>query len=361
MTEVASRESPSTASCDGISLGMILRDVDNFTEEEVYMNLSTYWDLRGSNQSATKIFASLLAHISEMSSLKALAKQLHFEPKHGIKQLSAWSLAERATDLSFKPCQGAARDMAYSPQVKKCVLDPQRLSKRVQMKLRSRLSLSLEQHLITLISDSIHERMNGFVNKLVDVAHARARLVINSGQFDGRNIRPSKPKDEIREINTVILQRASLRFEQERQKLLQLGEQSNKRKSRGNVEVDEDLLIRAEKAVEQEEERKLADAANEATRSALGDAKYLNWFIHRPQESENQALTVRRMQETLQKDHGFADRKQVVEVLDTSKGYQGNVLCVDVVTVFKSEKLLHSMLPKLFDKISSSSFTRASW
>ena len=355
-SDLRSRPSDDTRS-NLVSLGRLLRgeEGENVTAEDSYRSLCLYWDSRESKQSSRAIFGALFTQRRRIALLKSLSKALSLNQTEREVKTASNIISQRTQVIHSQAGPLASKD-AQRSHATRSLLDIHRMTRRIQIKLRPHFSSSVEQLTTTLLSDGIHERMRNFLAKVVDTSHVRRCRKIDNVQpskGSASNVYAWKPKEKIREINTTILHKASLRSEKERQKLLQLGEQTNKRKRLVSDELDEDLLIRAEKAREEEEERKLADAANEATRSALGEAKYLKWFTEKPKE--NQSIHAK-LQSSEKAAHDRQKRKDAVESLATTntEGFRGNISCVDILTVLKSEKVLCAVWPRVIHIISAS-------
>jgi hypothetical protein len=341
----------------GISLSRFVHDGRVFFEEEDYYNsLAIYLDQRRKQKPAIDVFKALVLQNRGITLLKVLARELEIvdsslegsvngESKE-IVTATGNSRVSKLFDFNyFKDNRSRLIDQRN-------LVDPQRLSRRIQIKLRSRLYL--EARTTSFINDAIHKRLQIFLRKLIIAAHTRSMtLNTNISTSSSGNL---KPKERIREMNTKIMQRASVRLEEDRRILLQLGEQSNKRKRDMNDELDEDLLLRAEKAREEDEERKLADAANEATRSALGDAKYLKWFAQKHQVTGSKKTTIPLKAERIE-----SLKQENEEIKELSKalnpqGYRVNISSFDVLNVLKSERPLYSLWPRVIDRISAVTF-----
>ena len=361
--DVAAYSSNDTQS-DVVSLGRLLRHEQSqeFTTEDSYRSLSLYWDSRGHGQNSRAILSALFTQHRRIT-LQSISKVLNLEQEEREREVKGGSGKTPQHIQANNKLRLLASKDAPRVRASKSVLDIHRMTRRIQIKIRPHFSSSVEQLTASLLSDGIHERIRTFLAKVVDISHVRHRSQINNVQLlrgSTSNVYAWKPKERIREINTAILQKASLRSEKERQKLLQLGEHANKRKRHASDEVDEDLLIRAEKAREEEEERKLADAANEATRSALGEAKYLKWFTNQPKEEQSARAAPHLSGDVA--THDCRREKDVVESISAanSDGYRGNISCVDVLTVLKSEKVLRAVWPRVIDVISASTFNSTS-
>lgn len=94
----------------------------------------------------------------------------------------------------------------------------------------------------------------------------------------GRSNTHSEPKQRIRQINVDAEVQKRERVDIERKALLRAGESiMSKRRTRAGD--DSHLKEKVARIRQEEEERIRATIANDAARSALGDAKYLKWFV----------------------------------------------------------------------------------
>jgi len=281
------------------------------------------------------------------------------------KVLDATTSASGNTPLSdaFGSARSAStvRDRGTTERPFKLFFDQQRLSKRITSRLRSRQhGMQVELDAVRLCGNAVRQRLRRFLTQLITTANIRCVHADTSGP----ELREIRLKHRIREINAKLLQKTSVRQEQEHQRLLQLGDPSSKRARRaGEDDFDEDLLIRAEKAREAEEERQLANAANEATRSALGDAKYLKWFTRQTKDVATQDSTNSKSNRDARIENTEKNVKLQritnVESLDVKTSFQANectISLVDIIKVLKSEQIFTTIFPKLLAKDSVALF-----
>lgn len=328
-----------------VSLAEVVRIVvekDRSDSESISL-ASLYLSLRIKRISSKEAFSSLLDHTHGLELLKAALDSSGIHDPRTSECVDGIDSTVQTNLQTYKRVDNP---------VKKAILDQQQLSKLINMKLRtSQPGMRIEQDTLVLIGDAARQRAREVSLKLVQIMKSRCA----SSGISTQMIRVYKqPKDRIRELNLKLSHKSSLRQEEEHQKLLQLGDISGKRKRKtSDDEYDEDLLIRAEKAREEEEERRLADAANEATRSALGDAKYLKWF-DKPQQ--RQGRTIREVQKERE-----SSKEPVVEIVqleerDLSVLNATKVALCDVVGVLKAERIFSKIFCKLLDRGSVSLF-----
>jgi len=120
----------------------------------------------------------------------------------------------------------------------------------------------------------------------------------------GRSNTRSEPKQRIRQINIDAEVQKRERLDIERKALLRVGESIlSKRRTRAGD--DSHLKEKVARIRQEEEERIRATMANDAARSALGDAKYLKWFVssggkevdHESQRKPSRELTFKQNDE----------------------------------------------------------------
>lgn len=306
---------------------------------------SLYLSLRLKCAPSTTLLSSLLNHSSGAAVLKAVLRTSGF---HEAKYL-----LEGRREVS-SPTEPIRNDMqVYKPNYRIAehkVFDLHRLSKRINAKFRLRQpGARVDQVSIQLVGGAVRQRIRKLSALLARSSETRRSL---SDIFPQVTRVHAQPRDQVRELNLNLAQRTSVRREEEHQKLLQLGESSNKKKRKtSDEEYDEELLIRAERAREEEEERQLADAANEATRSALGDAKYLKWFSKTHQASVQNTESPKRMREVLHEAPREMDAKD--DAGSNAQPAGTKVTLADVLGVLRSEKTFSAVFPRLLDKDNS--------
>lgn len=321
-----------------VSLAEIIRNVlEQGSGSDSTSLASFYLSLKTRRVSSKEALSLLLQHTHGLELLKAT---LHSSGIQNPKTLRCADGIDSAVQSNMQTHERLDNSST------KAVLDHQQLSKLINMKLRaSQPGMRIEQDTLLLIGEAARQRTRELSLKLVQINRLR---FVSSGLPPQIIQAYKQPKDRIRELNLKLSHKTSLRQEEEHQKLLQLGETSGRRKRKPSDEdYDEELLIRAEKAREEEEERRLADAANEATRSALGDAKYLKWFSQAQQPRGRITQEVQKERET--------PKEPVVELDSVDERDPGlrnskKVVLSDVVGILKSERIFSRIFYKLLDR-----------
>mmetsp|Transcript_5469 Transcript_5469/g.13859 ORF Transcript_5469/g.13859 Transcript_5469/m.13859 type:complete len:396 (+) Transcript_5469:335-1522(+) len=129
-----------------------------------------------------------------------------------------------------------------------------------------------------------------------------------------------EPKQKVRRINVNREREKGQRLEKERQALLRVG-QSILSKRKRDFEDNSSLKERVTKVRQEEEERIRASVANEAARSALGDAKYLKWFEWAKTSDQPDGAIPSTLGSELREEHA-SDIKQ--DEKEAHKGVKGN-------------------------------------
>ena len=303
-------------------------DVDSHT---VASTTRRYLSLKGERLHAKEIFASL-SQTSVLASLKAVQRAVNGS------QTSIYRDGDKSThrELSAVDPLPKIRAARHNNELNKNYFDQQRLLKRVQMKLRLQPGHRPSNDFTKIVSMALHRRLRNLISKTASVTKCRSSVHNTPSSLFRLD---SQPKLQVRDINAKLMQRAAKRKEHEHKKLLQLGERTQKRKQ-NDEELDEELLIRAEKAREEEQERQLADAANEATRSALGDAKYLRWFTNEAKASQ----PLKHVEP--QSDMNTPALNPSEQITDHWPGNHGSIMPMDIICVLKAEGRLQHILTK---------------
>jgi hypothetical protein len=267
-----------------------------------------------------------------LASLKAVQRALNGSQTSFYADGDKWTRRELSTVDPLINIQTARQNS----ELNKNYFDQQRLLKRVQMKLRLHPGHRPSNDFTKIVSMALHRRLRNLISKTASVTKCRSSVHNTPSSLFRLD---SQPKLQVRDINAKLMQRAAKRKEHEHKKLLQLGERTQKRKQ-NDEELDEELIIRAEKAREEEQERQLADAANEATRSALGDAKYLRWFTTEAKASR----PMKNLQPQL--DMNASTLSPSEQITDHWPVNHGSIMPMDIVCVLKAEGRLQHILTK---------------
>lgn len=338
-----------------VSLSEVVRTVhekESKTETGGSESLSARYLGMKSKRANVKIMFSTL--FRDMDGLQFLRDSLE-NVLHATKSASVNTSLSEAFGLARS--SSTVRDRSAIERPVTLVFDQQRLSKRITSRLRSRQhGMQVELDAVRLCGNAVRQRLRRLLTQLVSTANIRCVHT----ETCGPGLRETRLKHRIREINAKLLQKTSVRQEQEHQRLLQLGDPSSKRARKpGEDDFDEDLLLRAEKAREAEEERQLANAANEATRSALGDAKYLKWFTRQTKDVATLDSTKSKSKIDTSVENAANDGKlqQITAVEsfedDVKTSFQANectISLVDIIKVLKSEQSFAKIFPKLLAK-----------
>lgn len=330
-----------------VSLSEVLRLVreGHVNGDDIMRLASLYLSMKSKRASAKEILSALFSHAHGGEILRVISAVVV-----GAKSLQSEGFvnSQGGNTLLISHAQSKTNHVNQRAKqiTQKVVFDQQRLSKRIASKLRSRHpGMHVDPASFELFGEAIRQRIRHISKDLMRIATIRHMSSIIAKNSKAERV---TPRGKIRDINLTLMQSTSARREQERQKLLQLGDQSNKRKRQSSDdEFDEELRTRAEKARAEEEERRLADAANEATRSALGDAKYLKWFAHGKNVQKTTELNPRVSSAVTSKQttRAEATEKASKTGLET---HDSKISFVDVICVLKSEKAFNGILPRLF-------------
>jgi len=122
---------------------------------------------------------------------------------------------------------------------------------------------------LDLVFLGLSSHLEQFIGELVTTVKCHA-----GKPAEARNV--SSPRLKIRDLNTLLENRQSRRWAEERKALILAGETF--KRGRTLQEEDDQLKEKVSKVLQEEEDRARAVAANEAARSAIGgEAKYLRW------------------------------------------------------------------------------------